>query len=245
MTITVNHLGISQSERIVWLCEELGLSYKLVIHTRAPLMSPASLTELDGNVTGKAPFITDDAVSPPLALSESNAICEYIIDTYGGGKFKIKSGQPGYADYLYWFHFNSGTLQPTASTAMMVTASNLPKDAFLSQSSAKAVQKALTHVNNRLESNKWLAGESFTAADIMTGYTLSTGRYWSAVSLKGYDHILRWLQDVAARPAYQAALKKGDPEMEPLLGANGPEKSLIILGGVTSDVWKKKQILTY
>jgi glutathione S-transferase len=27
--ITVHHLGVSQSERIVWLCEELGLPYKL------------------------------------------------------------------------------------------------------------------------------------------------------------------------------------------------------------------------
>ncbi len=25
--LTVHHLGISQSERIVWLCEELGLDY--------------------------------------------------------------------------------------------------------------------------------------------------------------------------------------------------------------------------
>lgn len=26
--LTVHHLGISQSERIVWLCEELGLELK-------------------------------------------------------------------------------------------------------------------------------------------------------------------------------------------------------------------------
>ena len=32
--LTVHHLGISQSERIVWLCEELGLDYDLVRYDR-------------------------------------------------------------------------------------------------------------------------------------------------------------------------------------------------------------------
>ena len=27
--LTVHHLGISQSERVVWLCEELALNYEL------------------------------------------------------------------------------------------------------------------------------------------------------------------------------------------------------------------------
>ena len=32
--LTVHHLGISQSERIVWLCEELGLDYELKLYAR-------------------------------------------------------------------------------------------------------------------------------------------------------------------------------------------------------------------
>lgn len=32
--LTVHHLRISQSERIVWLCEELGLDYDLKLHER-------------------------------------------------------------------------------------------------------------------------------------------------------------------------------------------------------------------
>lgn len=240
MTLTVHHLGISQSERIVFLCEELGLTYKLVHHTRDPLTSPESLTSLPGNSTGKAPFITDDAVSPSLALSESAAICEYVIEIYGSGKCIIKPGQPNYADYIYWFNYCNGTLQPTMSTAMMVSVAGLPDDAFLKKFSASGVQKTLTCVNERLADNKWFAGEEFTAADIMCMYSLSTGRYWSGVSLKGYEHILRWLQDVAARPSYKKAMEKGDPEMAPLLGADGPEKTLLALGGSKSDAWRKK-----
>lgn len=40
MTLTVHHLRISQSERIVWLCEELGLTYTLQAYDRSPLLAP-------------------------------------------------------------------------------------------------------------------------------------------------------------------------------------------------------------
>ena len=32
--LTVHHLGKSQSERIVWLCEELEIPYQLKCYTR-------------------------------------------------------------------------------------------------------------------------------------------------------------------------------------------------------------------
>src|SRR5436190_2038609 len=35
--LTVHHLGRSQSERIVWLCEELGLDYELKRYERDPV----------------------------------------------------------------------------------------------------------------------------------------------------------------------------------------------------------------
>jgi glutathione S-transferase len=34
--ITIHHLGVSQSERIVWLMEELALPYKLKWYDRMP-----------------------------------------------------------------------------------------------------------------------------------------------------------------------------------------------------------------
>jgi hypothetical protein len=37
MVLTLHHLGLSQSERIIWLAEELGLDYKYVHHKRDPI----------------------------------------------------------------------------------------------------------------------------------------------------------------------------------------------------------------
>ncbi len=34
--LIVHHLGRSQSDRIVWLCEELGVPYELKVYAREP-----------------------------------------------------------------------------------------------------------------------------------------------------------------------------------------------------------------
>jgi glutathione S-transferase len=105
--LTVHHLGISQSERVVWLCEELEIEYKLVKHTRDPILAPESLTSLPGNKTGKAPFMEDPETG--VALSESAAICEYIARKYGNDRLILGPSHKNFADYLYWFHYSNGT----------------------------------------------------------------------------------------------------------------------------------------
>jgi glutathione S-transferase len=53
--LIVHHLSISQSERIVWLCEELGIPYELKIHKREPNMeAPAELKAMYDFQTGEA-----------------------------------------------------------------------------------------------------------------------------------------------------------------------------------------------
>jgi len=56
--ITIHHLGVSQSDRVVWLMEELGLPYKLVWHRRgADNLMPPSYLALHPAAT--APVIQD------------------------------------------------------------------------------------------------------------------------------------------------------------------------------------------
>src|SRR5262249_21663526 len=103
--LVVHHLGISQSERIVWLCEELGIPYELKRYDRDPQtrMAPADYKALHS--MGQAPIITDGDV----VLPESGAIMEYIIGKYGDGRLAAKPTDKNFADYLYWFHFANGS----------------------------------------------------------------------------------------------------------------------------------------
>ena len=107
--LTVHHLGISQSERIVWLCEEIDLPYRLLRYERDPVtrMAPPEYRAL--HPFGTAPVITDG----DLVLAESGAIIEYLLARYGRGRLTVAPERPGFADYLFWFHFANGSLMPS------------------------------------------------------------------------------------------------------------------------------------
>src|SRR3954467_7167626 len=102
--LTVHHLGRSQSERIVWLCEELGLRYELKRYERDPAtrLAPPEYKAL--HPVGTAPVITDG----DLVLGESGAIIESLLASYGGARLARQAGDPQFASYLYWFHFANG-----------------------------------------------------------------------------------------------------------------------------------------
>src|SRR5437762_12649699 len=96
--LTVHHLGRSQSERIVTLCEELGIEYELKRYDRDPVtrLAPPEYKAL--HPIGTAPVITDG----DRVLGESGAIIEYIIAKHGGGRLARQAGHPEFANYLYW-----------------------------------------------------------------------------------------------------------------------------------------------
>lgn len=216
--LTVHHLGHSQSERVVWLCEELGIDYDLKKYDRRKdnRLAPPEYKAL--HPMGTAPVITDG----DLVLGESAAIVDYLIDTHGKGRLKIKPGQPGFADYLYWFHFANGTLQAVAGRAMMLERVDPSDKNAPLQFTKDRFNLVLSIVEKRLAETPYLAGAELTAADIMTVFTLTTMRLFRPYDLSAWPNILAYLQRIGARPGYQRARQKGDPDMPPLLGAKPP-----------------------
>src|SRR5512134_3491062 len=100
--ITIHHLSASQSDRIVWLMEELGLPYTLKWYDRgADGLMPPEYLKLHPAAT--APVVEDDG----KMLSESAVILEYLCHRHAGGKLTVSPSQPNYFDYLYWMHFNN------------------------------------------------------------------------------------------------------------------------------------------
>jgi glutathione S-transferase len=211
--ITIHHLGHSQSERIVWLCEELGIPYTLKKYTRDAVtrLSPPELKALHS--LGAAPLIEDGA----LLLAESAAIVEYLIARHGGGRLKPGSEHPDYADFLYWFHFANGNLQPVMGRMMMVSRAAPGPDHPVLVSVRGRMDKVLALVDARLGEVPYFAGREFTAADVMSVFSLTTMRLFQPVDLAPYPNIRAYLQRIGERPAYRRAMSKGDPDLTPLL----------------------------
>lgn len=223
--LTVHHLGLSQSERILWLCEELNLPYTLVKHTRNPVtrFAPDSLKSIPGNALESAPIIQDEDVT----LAESGAVVEYLIHKHGGGNLALPPSHADYADYIYWFHLANGALMPAIMAQLFLRMSGLPSENPTRGVCQMRLDRLLRHYEDRLSKMPYLAGEKFTAADIMTVYCLTTNRYFENFSLKGYEGILAWLERCGGRDGYVRAMGKGDPDVVPALGAELPGKSLL------------------
>ena len=211
--LKIHHLGHSQSERIVWLCEELGLPYELVHYTRDAVtrLSPPELKAL--HPLGAAPLIEDG----DLLLAESAAIVEYIIVKHGGGRLKLGPEHADYAQFLYWFHFSNGNLMPVMGRMMAVSRAQLPADHPVQQNAQVRLDRVMALVEARLGEVPYLAGQEFTAADVMSVFSLTTMRLFQPLDLAPYPSIRAYLQRIGARPAYRRAMAKGDPDLVPLL----------------------------
>ncbi|ORY66193.1 glutathione S-transferase [Pseudomassariella vexata] len=222
MSLEVYHLQLSQSERIVWLLEEMQVPYDLKVFKRDPTtgLAPKELKEI--NPMGTAPYIRDTTTSPPACISESSAIMAYILEVYGsrasGSRMLRTPDDPSYAQYLQWFHYANGSLQPAISRQMIFNLSGVEQTDKVKFWRGQ-LEAQLKFIDDHLAQNKWFAGNAASAADCMIMFTLSTMRGFMPLDLGPHKNILRWMADVAERPAYKRAMEKGDDGMEPMIKA--------------------------
>ena len=85
------------------------------------------------------------------------------------------------------------------------------------QSIMSRAERTYEMIDARLGESDYLVGDSFTAADIINLFPLTTMRAFVPRDLSGYPNILSYLKRMGARPAYQRAMAKGDPGMKLML----------------------------
>lgn len=211
--LKIHHLMQSQSERIIWLCEELGVPYELKIYARDRVtrLAPPEYKAL--HPLGTAPVINDGTV----VLAETTAVVEYILVKYGPGHLVPASTADNFPDYLFWFHFANGSLQPNLGRSMLISRVNVPDDHPTARYVDASRKLVLDLVEKRLATVQFLAGDALTAADIVAVFSLTTMRLFLPFNLSSYPNIRDYLLRIGARPAYRRAMNKGDPDMTPML----------------------------
>lgn len=149
---------------------------------------------------------------------------EYILTKYGDGKLSIPPTADNYADYLYYLHFANGYFQPSITRYGLLLRAGIPLDSLGAKFTVRAFTQSLEILDERLKKSTWLAGEEFTAADVMIVFSLTTMRLFVPYSLEGYDSILGFLKKVTEREAYKTSRGKGDPGYEAPIGAEKPQR---------------------
>ena len=205
--LVVHHLGVSQSDRIVWLCEELGLPYQLVRYDRTPEGGgPEDYQAL--HPYGTAPVLQDGNT----LLGESGAIIDHVIAQYGNGSLAVGRDHPDFADYLYWFHFANGTFMASGMMVLGLLFAGVQVSGDAGRLTARW-ERAFQLADQRLGEAPYFAGDSFSAADIMMHFPLTTMRMFVPYDISGHPNILAYLQRIADRPAFKRARQKADPDM--------------------------------
>ena len=206
--LTVHHLGVSQSERIVWLCEELNIPYTLVKYPRDPATGLAPEEYRALHPYGTAPVITDGEIT----LAESGAIVQYILARYGDNRLAPPSASPEFADYLYWFHFSNASLVASCMVEMAFSSVKDKENYPVLTVFSKRTLRAFDMIEERLLHNPYFAGREFSAADIMMLFPLTTMRTFIDRDISGYPHLKAYLQRISARPAWIKAKQAADPD---------------------------------
>ena len=206
--ITLHHLRISRSSRIIWLLEELGLDYDLKCYDRTPeFRAPPELSEI--HPLGKAPTVEVDG----RVMVESGAIIEYLVERHGGGRLAVPDEER--SAYLEWLHFAEGTLaMPLILNSLKPMFGGFGErlEGFVSAE----VTKLLDYMEAHMAGRDWLLGDTFSGADINMGYLVE--HMQATRLLDSRPNLAAYRERLMARDGYKKMIELGGPLRPPAKG---------------------------
>jgi glutathione S-transferase len=210
LDVTIYHLEGRRSERIVWLCEELGVPYKLeykrgdlagsmkTIHDVSPLMPVAPTVRIGDQV-----------------MVESGAIIELILAREGKGRLAPAVNSPDYPYYLQWMHFAEGSFAARViadyRVALIQGKPKTPAGGY----KLVDTEAVLKFMEDYLSKHPYYGGAEFSAADIMMLFPTNITEAFNVADLAPYPHIVAWRANVESRPAYKKMLEVARPNGVP------------------------------
>jgi len=193
--------GEGRGFRVVWLLEEMGLAYRLrPVDLLAGVEEDAEFLTI--NPAGFIPAIRDGDVT----MVESIAIMEYLMARYGPTPLAPDPHDPAFPAYQQFLHLGEAGL--AASMYFVVVSRNLAPEAERNWGASKALEvfeSRLGLVTRQLARSPYLAGESFTAADISVTYALQFARRGGGIALGEAEQAD--MARTSGREAYKRAME--------------------------------------
>lgn len=162
------HCVSARSFRCLWMLEELEVPYELHVLPFPPrFLAPEYLSV---NPLGTVPLLVDGEVR----LTESSAICEYLVRRYGAGHFEVLPDEPEFGRYLNWLYMSDATL--TFPQTLVLRYRYFEAVERLQPQVAEDYQRwflaRLKAVDAGFRHGPYLCGDRFTTADVAVTYSL-------------------------------------------------------------------------
>ena len=136
----------------------------------------------------------------PFTLFESAAILIYLSERNGGRL--IPKDPIGRYKCLEWMMFQMGGVGPMFGQWNHFAAYAVQKLPYAIERYTNEVKRLHRVLEHRLEETRWLAGDEYSMADIIT-FPWIRGAERRNIDLADYPSVKRWHDEIAARPAVQ------------------------------------------
>lgn len=192
------------SIKVLVALEELGMDYELhPVNVRQGEQKEAAFLALNPN--GKVPVLVDrDNATESLVVTESAAILVYLAEKTG--KLLPESGPERVRVFEQLFFHASGLSPAFGQAGFFQRLVAEPQPLAIERFTTEA-RRTTTLLEQQLEKYPFVAGETFTLADIA-----HFGWFWrsefAGVNLEPFPQVSRWYTEILNRPAVQHAIER-------------------------------------
>jgi glutathione S-transferase len=201
MTELVFYTNPMSRGRIVrWMLEETGAEYREEVLQYGTTMKAAEYLAV--NPMGKVPAIRHG----DQVVTECAAICAYLADAFPAAKLAPEPARRG--AYYRWMFFAAGPLESAVTNQSLKVDVPADKQGFVGYGSMAAVLDALS---GAVTASSWIAGDSFTAADVYVGAQIGWGLQFGTIEKR--PEFADYAKRAMGRDAYRRATAKDDALM--------------------------------
>ncbi|MBR0566460.1 glutathione S-transferase N-terminal domain-containing protein [Azoarcus sp. L1K30] len=202
--ITLYTWGTPNGRKISIALEELNLTYEVrpIDITRQAQFDPAFLAL---NPNNKIPVLVDDdgPDGAPITLIESGAILLYLAEKHGA---LIPADPRERYDMQQWLMFQMGSVGPMLGQAHHFLRFAPERIHYAIDRYTGETARIYGVLNTRLDGRNWLAGGTYSIADIAT-YPWIARHDWQGIDLARYPKVQRWFMAMADRPAVRRGME--------------------------------------
>lgn len=158
------------------------------------------------NPNSKIPAMWDQSTNPPVRIFESGAILLYLAEKFGAF---IPSDFVKRTECLSWLFWQMGSAPLLGGGFGHFYAYAPEYYEYAINRFTMEVKRQLDVLDRRLADHRYIAGDEYTIADMAIwpwyGAVLKNEAYNAAEFLEAhtYKNVLRWTDEIAARPAVQ------------------------------------------
>jgi GSH-dependent disulfide-bond oxidoreductase len=198
-------------KKITIFLEETGVPYKLIPVNigRGDQFSPDFLAL---NPNHRMPVIVDRKPAgggAPISVLESGAILMYLAEKSGQLLPQTPREKYEVVQWVFWQMANQGP--KFGECGHFRRAAQDPKNGDLTYALRRfddEVNRLFGVLNNRLHDRRYLAGDTFSIADIIS-YPWSLSWERLGQNLDEFKYVKRWLEDLGSRPGVQRGMEIG------------------------------------